>query len=180
MSAFPYRILFVRHGETAYNAENRLQDSSTSPSMRAGATRRAVFASPLTLAGETMDIVRDAMGLKPGRYKLDARLKELSFGAWEGMTWREVEARDPQGVRARNKDKWSFAPPGGESYAMLAERVRAWLDVLSGEAFVVAHGGSARALMMLVAGVPPARAAEAPILQGRVLVFENGDCRWMK
>jgi hypothetical protein len=34
--------------------------------------------------------------------------------------------------------------------------------------------------MMLVAGVQPARAAEAPILQGRVLVFENGDCRWMK
>ena len=140
----------------------------------------AVFASPLMRARETMDIVRDAMDLKPGRYKLDARLKELSFGAWEGMTWREVEARDPQGVRARNKDKWSFAPPGGESYAMLAERVRAWLDGLSGEAFVVAHGGSARALMTLVAGVPPARAAEAPILQGRVLVFENGDCRWMK
>ena len=195
MSAFPYRILFVRHGETAYNAENRLQGQLDIPLnargrdqarsigkallAEAGAEIRemdaadAVFASQLTRAGETM-------GLKPGRYKLDARLKELSFGAWEGMTWREVEARDPQGVRARNKDKWSFAPPGGESYAMLAERVRAWLDGLSGEAFVVAHGGSARALMMLVAGVPPARAAEAPILQGRVLVFENGDCRWMK
>ncbi len=202
MPAFPYRILFVRHGETAYNAENRLQgqldiplnargrDQARSIGKALGAVAGAEiremdaagdsFASPLTRAGETMDIVRDAMGLEPGRYKLDARLKELSFGAWEGMTWREVEARDPQGVRARNKAKWSFAPPGGESYAMLVERVRAWLDGLSGEAFVVAHGGSARALMTLVAGVPPARAAEAPILQGRVLIFENGDCRWMK
>jgi broad specificity phosphatase PhoE len=160
VSAFPYRILFVRHGETAYNAENRLQGQLDIPLNARGRDQArsigkallaeagvaitemdaagAVFASPLTRARETMDIVRDAMGLEPGVYKLDARLKELSFGAWEGMTWREVEARDPRGVRARNKDKWSFAPPGGESYAMLAGRVRAWLDGLSGDAFLVA------------------------------------------
>jgi probable phosphoglycerate mutase len=127
-----------------------------------------------------MDIVRDAMGLGPGRYKLDGRLNELSFGAWEGLTWAEVEARDPEGASVRRKDKWNFAPPGGESYAMLGERLRPWLNGLAGDAFVVSHGGVARALMALIAGVPPARAAEAPIVQGRVLIFENGDCRWMK
>ena len=88
-----------------------------------------------------MEIARDAMGLPPGRYRLDADLKELSFGDWEGMTWPEIEARDPKGVKARNSDKWIFAPPGGESYATLAARLRPWLDGLTADAFVVAHGG---------------------------------------
>ncbi len=52
---------------------------------------------------------------------------ELTFGEWEGLTWAEVEARDAAGVMAREKDKWTFAPPGGESYAELAERLSAWL-----------------------------------------------------
>ncbi len=201
VAPFPYRLIFLRHGETGYNAENRLQGQldialnarGREQARSVGRTLRArigaeieqleatgaFFASPLLRARETMDIVRDAMGLKPGRYKLDARLKELSFGAWEGMTWREVEARDPKGVKARSRDKWSFAPPRGESYAMLAARLRPWLDGLTADAFVVAHGGSARALMALIAGVPPARAAEAPTAQGRALCFENGGCHWI-
>jgi probable phosphoglycerate mutase len=119
------------------------------------------------------------MGLPPSRYRLDPVLKELSFGAWEGLTWPEIAARDPKGVRARAKAKWSFVPPGGESYAMLAQRVRAWLDGLNRDAFVVSHGGVARALMTLIAGVKPAKATDAPIAQGRALCFENGACHWI-
>jgi len=201
VAPFPFRIIALRHGETAYNAESRLQGQLDIPlnargrdqarsigkALGAGAgaeireidAANAFFASPLVRARETMDIVRDAMGLAPGRYKLDARLKELSFGAWEGMTWREIEARDPGGIRTRRKDKWNFAPPDGESYAMLAERLRPWLSRLTGDTFVVSHGGVARALMTLIAGVAPAKAAEAPIAQGRALCFENGGCSWI-
>jgi probable phosphoglycerate mutase len=201
VASFPFRIIALRHGETAYNAENRLQGQldialnargreqarsiGRSLEARIGAeiarldAANAFFASPLARARETMDIVREAMGFEVGRYKLDARLKELSFGAWEGMTWRDIEARDPKGVKARNTDKWSFTPTGGESYARLAERLRPWLDGLTGDAFVVSHGGVARALMTLVAGVAPAKAAEAPIAQGRALWFENGGCHWI-
>ena len=139
----------------------------------------AFIASPLERARETMEIARDAMGLPPSRYRLDPVLKEISFGAWEGLTWPEIEARDPKGVWVRRKDKWKFVPPGGESYAMLAARLRPWLDGLTGDAFVVSHGGVARALMTLIAGVAPARAADAPITQGRALCFENGACHWM-
>ena len=201
MLAFPHRIIFVRHGETAYNAENRLQGQLDIPLNARGREQArsvgrtlgarigneierleaagAFIASPLVRARQTMDIVRDAIGLSPGCYRLDARLKELSFGVWEGLTWREIEAGDPNDVRARSKDKWSFAPPNGESYAMLAQRVRTWLDELTGDAFVVSHGGVARALMALIAGVAPAKAADAPIAQGRALCFENGGCRWI-
>ena len=201
MPDFPHRLIFVRHGETAYNAESRLQGQLDTPlnargreqARAIGGTLRsllgpeidrldeaqAFFASPLERARETMDIARDAMGLKPGRYHLDPVLKELSFGVWEGLTWSEIEVRDAKGLRARRKDRWAFAPEGGESYAMLAVRLRPWLDSLSEHAFVISHGGVARVLMALIARVPPAKAVRAPIIQGRAIVFENGSCRWI-
>jgi broad specificity phosphatase PhoE len=126
-----------------------------------------------------MDIARDAMGLKPERYHLDPVLKELSFGVWEGLTWPEIEVKDAKGLRARREDRWAFVPEGGESYAMLAERLRPWLDTLREHAFVISHGGVARVLMALIAGIPPAKAVDAPIIQGRAIVFENGSCHWI-
>jgi broad specificity phosphatase PhoE len=201
VTSFPHRLIFVRHGETAYNAESRLQGQLDTPlnargreqARAIGGTLRsllgpeidrldeaqAFFASPLERARETMDIARDAMGLKPGRYHLDPVLKELSFGVWEGLTWPEIEVRDAKGLRARRKDRWDFAPEGGESYAMLAVRLRPWLDSLSEHAFVISHGGVARVLMALIAGILPAKAVEAPIIQGRAILFENGSCRWI-
>jgi probable phosphoglycerate mutase len=201
VTEFPHRLIFVRHGETAYNAENRLQGQLDIPlnargreQARAlgGALRtlvgreidrldeaQAFFASPLERARETMEIARDAMGLAPERYRLEAVLKELSFGVWEGLTWSEIEIKDPKGLWARRQDRWGFAPGGGESYAMLADRLRPWLDGLNEHAFVTSHGGVARVLMALIAGVPPAKAVRAPIIQGRAIIFENGSFRWI-
>jgi broad specificity phosphatase PhoE len=198
---FPYRLVFLRHGETAYNAENRLQGQrditlnarGREQAQAVGGTLRArieseieeleaadaFIASPLKRARETMEIAREAMGLTPGRYRLDPLLKELKFGAWEGLTWPEIAARDPKSLRARENDKWNFVPPGGESYAILAERLRPWLGGLTSDALVVSHGGVARALMALIAGVATAKATDAPIAQGRALCFEKGGCRWI-
>ena len=140
---------------------------------------QAFFASPLERTRETMEIARAAMGLEPKRYHVDAVLKELSFGVWEGLTWSEIEVKDPKDLRARRKDRWDFAPRGGESYAMLADRLRPWLDSLNKHAFVISHGGVARVLMALLAGVPAEKAVDTPIIQGRAIVFENGGCRWI-
>jgi probable phosphoglycerate mutase len=126
-----------------------------------------------------MEIARDAMGLEPKRYHLDPVLKELSFGVWEGLTWPEIEVKDAKALRARRKDRWAFVPEGGESYAMLAGRLRPWLDGLSEHAFVTSHGGVARVLMALIAGVTQEKALRAPIIQGRAIVFENGGCQWI-
>jgi broad specificity phosphatase PhoE len=163
---FAHRIIFVRHGETAYNAENRLQgqrdvalDARGRDQARAVArtlrarigpdidrleAAEAFVASPLLRARETMELVRAAMDLPPKPYRLYAALMEISFGAWEGFTWAELRVRDPKGVAARRADKWGFIPPGGESYAMLVERLRPWLAALDGDILVVAHGGVAR------------------------------------
>ncbi len=201
VTPLPFRLVVVRHGETSYNAENRLQGQRDIPlnargrdqasaigrtlSLRLGAeidrleAAGGFVASPLKRARETMELLRAAMDLPPERYRLDPALVELTFGAWEGLTWPEVKARDPRGVKARRADKWDFAPPGGESYAMLTERLRPWLASLSADAFVVSHGGVARAFMTMLAGVPAEVAADTPIVQGRAIVFENGGYGWI-
>ena len=102
----------------------------------------------------------------PERYHLCATLKELTFGDWEGLTWPEVEARDAAAARAREADKWNFAPPRGESYAMLVERLRPWLAARQGDCFVASHGGVARAFMFLLAGVIERRSRERQHLAG--------------
>ena len=199
--AFEHRIIFIRHGETAFNASGQLQGQRDIPlnargREQASAVGRflrktyaaeiarldatgAFWASPLGRTRETMERARTAMGLAPTVYKLDDRLKELTFGEWEGLTWREVERIDAAGVRARKADKWGFTPPGGESYATLAMRVRAWLDERDGDCFVAAHGGIARALMFLIAGVAEDVAEDADIWQGRALIFDKGGFVWV-
>ncbi|WP_158814003.1 histidine phosphatase family protein [Methylocapsa sp. S129] len=199
--SYPHRLIFVRHGQTAYNAENRLQGQRDVPlngkgREQAGAVGRflrdhwgaelvrldtvgAFWASPLGRTRQTMELARVAMGLPPQPYRVDARLEELSFGDWEGLNWDEVEARDPEGIKARQASKWGFAPPHGESYADLVERVKPWLAERDGDAFVVAHGGVARAFMAILAGVAPSIAAEAEIWQGRALIFDKGAFSWV-
>jgi broad specificity phosphatase PhoE len=198
---FQHRIIFVRHGQTSYNFENRLQGQRDVPLDGVGREQArsvgrylsrartediagieqagAFWASPLKRTRETMELARGAMGLPAADYRLDPRLKELSFGAWEGLTWAEVSQKDPDGAKARDADKWNFAPPGGESYAMLVERVRPWLEERDGETFLVAHGGVARAFFILLANMPAVEAASAPIWQGRSLVFDKGRAEWI-
>lgn len=198
---YPHRIVFVRHGQTSYNAENRLQGQRDVPldgmgraqagavggflrdhmgaEMRRLDARGAFWASPLERARQTMELARVAMGLPPRPYRLDQRLMELTFGDWEGLTWDEVGARDPAGIRARAADKWRFTPPQGESYATLVERVRPWLDERDGDVFVVAHGGVARAFMVILAGVETSVAATADIRQGHALIFDKGEFSWV-
>jgi probable phosphoglycerate mutase len=202
LSLYPYRILFVRHGQTDDNADGRLQGRRDIPlngkgREQASAVGRALakelrddldrleaasafHASPLKRARRTMELVRTELGYEPTRYAVDDALVELTFGEWEGLSWDEVEARDPAGVRARQRDKWDFAPPGGESYAQLAERVKVWLAQRQGDLFLASHGGVARGLMYLLAGLDANEAANATIWQGRALLFAaDGGFRWV-
>ena len=201
MAVYPHKILFIRHGETDHNAEGRLQgqrDVPLNPKGReqASAVGRSLLklrpaeiarldaagafvASPLTRARNTMERARTAMQLKPDAFRLDARLVEIAFGQWEGLTWPEVHARDPEALAARHADKWNFVPPCGESYAMLAARLSEWLSEQTGDIFIAAHGGIARALAVLIAGVDPQKAVDIDIWQGRAIAFEDGAYRWV-
>jgi len=199
---YPYRILFIRHGETDYNAERRLQGQRDIPLNGKGREQAssvgrtlakllrseldrleaagAFRASPLLRVRETLERARAAMGFEPTLYGLDDGLKELTFGDWEGFTWAEIEARDPSGAAARERDKWRFTSPHGESYADLAERISFWLSQQGSDLFVASHGGVARALMYLLGDIDENTAANANIFQGRALLFEPGrKFRWV-
>ncbi len=187
-------LYFVRHGETDWNAERRLQgqhdiplnDLGRTQAVHAGKVLRDLFgrdgrdpesfeyvASPLARARETMELMRTALGLDARRYRTDPRLAELSFGRWEGFTFAELKARDPQtlALAAREHDKWSFVPPGGESYAQLLVRVREWHASVARDTVVAAHGGVARTLIVHFGIAPAAAAPVRDIEQGVVYEF---------
>jgi probable phosphoglycerate mutase len=191
-----HAIYFIRHGETDWNAEGRLQGQRDVPlndlgrvqAAEAGVILKSIvpqpddldwWVSPLGRTRETAELARAAIGLHATYYRTDDRLRELTFGRWEGLTWPELRKVDPEGAAARKRSKWTAVPPEGESYEMLVRRVEDFLPALRRDSVLVSHGGVARAMMTLLGGVPPAIAAEADIWQGRVLVFADGACRWV-
>jgi broad specificity phosphatase PhoE len=185
-------IYYVRHGLTDWNVQQRLQghrDVPLNPDGRAQAVRcgeilRELFdrdgrapqdfnyvSSPLIRARETMELMRATLGLEPAGYRVEMRLAEISFGEWEGLTYADVLARDKDVVVRRESDKWGFLPPGGESYAQLTVRLRAWHETVDADTVVAAHGGTARALIAHLAIAAPEDATHYSIDQGVVYAF---------
>jgi probable phosphoglycerate mutase len=105
----------------------------------------------------------------------------VNFGDWQGYFAEEIEARSPGIIERRLADKWNFRPSGAdaESYAMLAERVRGWLDELTQETVGVIHGGVIRALFHLVDGVPGKEAADMDTPQDAILKLEGDRLAWI-
>ena len=130
--------------------------------------------SPLGRARETMERMRAGLGLDPEGYCTDQRLIEMSFGDWEGYTFEELQAREAEALAARERDKWGFVPPGGESYAQLMVRVRGWYESVERDTVVAAHGGVYRALMAHLGLEPKETASLGDIGQGGVYVFADG------
>ena len=114
------------------------------------------------------------LGLPREGYGTDPRLAELSFGRWEGLTYKEVRALDRSVLAVRERDKWNFATPEGESYAQLLVRVRDWHAGLTSDAVVAAHGGVARVLMVLFGVRAPQDATQGDVVQGVVYEFGCG------
>jgi broad specificity phosphatase PhoE len=185
-------VYYIRHGETEWNADGRLQGNQDIPlndlgrkqAADAGGILAGLFArdgrnerslpfvaSPLTRARSTMELVRGVLKLPPRDYAIDDRLREIGYGHWEGSTLSQMQAANPDVFAARQADKWTVPPPGGETYASVQLRMRDWYDSLLGDTVAVAHGGTARALMVALGFETPASAADLTIEQGAVYVF---------
>jgi broad specificity phosphatase PhoE len=188
-------LYFIRHGETDFNVAQRLQGRSETSLNARGRTQSweiagvlrdlfererhrpsdfAYVSSPLLRARETMELLRAELGLDPKTYEIDDRLAEISYGEWEGFTLAEIQARDPGVLQRRERDKWDFRPPGGESYREVAGRVAAWYATVTRDTVLAAHGGVARALMANFHILPEEEATHADILHGVVYVFDGG------
>jgi probable phosphoglycerate mutase len=188
-------IYYIRHGETAWNAAGRFQGAQDIPLNDLGLTQAthaggilgdlfardgrdasslAFVASPLGRARHTMELVRDALTLPPEDYALDDRLREIAYGQWEGSTLAQQQASHPELYATREIDKWGVPPPDGESYASVTARMRDWYQSVRGDTVAVAHGGTARALMVVLGIETTASALDLTIEQGAVYVFSDG------
>ena len=191
-------IYYMRHGETEWNVEGRLQGGIDTPLNELGlaqaahaggvladlfarqgldASNLAFVASPLRRARVTMDTVRAELKLPPGGYALDDRLRDIGYGHWEGSTLAQARVSHPELYASRERDKWDALPPGGESYASVQLRMHDWYDSLKADTVAVAHGGTARALMVALGIETPASASGLYVEQGVVYVFGDGVVR---
>ena len=187
-------VFYIRHGETDWNVAGRLQGHRDIPlnakgrvqAAHCGKLLRDLFAregrdpldldyvsSPLGRATETMELARAAMGLPADGYVREPQLIELAFGEWEGSTIALLHQNDPVRISQREHDKWHFQPPGGESYEMVAARMKRWYDGLTGDTVAAAHGGTCRGLMACLGIAKPAAAPLIDIDQGVVYVFQG-------
>ncbi len=195
MNQFP-RLYFIRHGETDWNREGRLQGQMDIPlndTGRGQARRNGDFlaellatagsldfiASPMLRTRQTMEIVRAACGLPVADFAQEERLKEIKFGHWEGRRWDDLKRTERDAIKARKADRFNFVAPDGESYAMLNARVLDWLDGVARPTVVVSHGGIMRCLQGLALGTEPAKITQLPTPQDRIMLLEPGEVSWL-
>ena len=191
-------VYIVRHGQTAWNAEARLQGQADTDLNEVGRQQATAnghrlaelisnpqdfdfVASPMRRTRETMERIRAAMKLDPLAYRTDIRLIEVNFGDWQSFTFAELEKQSPGAKKSRARDKWNFQPPGegAESYQMLLERVKPWFDALDRQTVCVTHGGVIRTLFRMVEGVSEDEAASLEVRQDRLLRLRDGRLEWL-
>ena len=165
----PAELLLIRHGETEWNSAARIQgyrDIGLSERGRrqaqvlarflAGHRLDAVYASDLSRAIQTAEPLAQQRALA---LRIDARLKERSFGLFEGSTYAEAEARWPHEYAIWSRRDPGHALPGGESFLDARRRVLAGLGDIAREhagqtVAVVTHGGVLDIIYRTAQGIP--------------------------
>jgi len=167
-------LYMLRHGETAWNTERRMQGMRNSDLTERGRAQALAMGlalkvelahepgptvflrSPLGRTRETSQIIGSALGLDPATWREDARLVELAYGEWEGFNRTEIEAAHPDAMAHWRADPNGFTPPGGETHAALRARTAAVLaDIAAANrrTVVVGHGVSGSVLRGLNLGL---------------------------
>lgn len=165
----PVRLILLRHGQTELSVQRRFSGVGDPPLTAAGrgqaraaaerlargAQLDAVITSPLRRARATAECVADQLGLTPA---VDEAWRECDFGSFEGLTFTEVRERQPEALRAWLADP-ATAPPGGESFAAVTERVAAAREAIrvaspGRNVLVVSHVTPIKVLARLALGAP--------------------------
>ena len=178
------RLIMLRHGETIWNAEQRLQGHDNAPLSRRG-IRQALAFKPMVAALKPKQVVSSDLGRCRETVALvgfdeapsDPRLRELNMGVWTGQRKPELIARCPD-------DYWSwragtFQPEGGETWqqfqARVADGLRDWLRRIDGDVLAVVHSGVIRAAMVAFLGLPQHRLLPVTPGTGTILHFDHAD-----
>ncbi len=196
------RLILTRHGETDWNAAKRFQGHTDIPlNARGQEQARSLGAA---LASEKIDLAfasdlqrtQDTAGAvlahHPVDLILDPRLREMSFGQWEGLTYDEMCAQDDRVAANWGDFMLTIGPPDGEAIPSFAARIKSFLDEISTKypdktVLIVAHGGVIRMSMCTLLGIPLERHWQFNIRQtsltdietfpeGAILNLFNDDC----
>ena len=166
-------LWIIRHGETDWNAERRIQGSSDIPLNGVGVSQARrlaprlealafdqVFTSDLKRAYHTAELTF------PGRpdIRADSRLREIDMGRFEGRQWDGLDPGERELLARWFAGPYHLPVPGGESNDDLMARARGWLEDLpqTGRVAAVAHGGTIASLLHCVVGRPEPRPLDAP------------------
>ena len=184
MADYP-KIWFLRHGETGWNAEGRIQgqlESVLTPKGREQAQKQACllqpilhaglpcFVSPLVRARQTAEIA-----LAGCDCNVDMRLAEAHAGEGQGLTRPEVEQRWPGTLETfPNALELFCGLPGSEGFDAFESRIRSFMDDLIEPAIVVAHGLLGQVMRGLATGLNREEMGKLPNEQGCIYVLENG------
>ncbi|MCR8825584.1 histidine phosphatase family protein [Pseudosulfitobacter koreensis] len=167
MSEYP-DLLILRHGETTWNREARMQGAQDSPLTAAGRAQarhqgavlsafgcegHAWYASPQGRAWQTAELANT----QGAAITADARLAEIAVGDWSGLLFDTIRAEAPHLFEDADSLAWYDHAPGGEGLAAVAARTLAFLDALTGPAVVVTHGITSRILRCHLLGLPWSR-----------------------
>ncbi|MBN1122091.1 MAG: alpha-ribazole phosphatase [Anaerolineae bacterium] len=161
------RLLLVRHGQTDWNHQHRYQGQTDIPLNEAGREQAArlaprmesysidtIYASDLERAWETAAIVSRGTGLE---VRPDPRLREMSFGVFEGLSFDEIGEQWPDELSAWITDR-SNTPPEGEPMDQFVARLRAFLADIEANrqdetVLIVSHGGPLKGIVRLLLGL---------------------------
>lgn len=181
-------LYLIRHGETTFNAEGRIQGQFDSPLSPVGvrqaeALARAfesrpiemVFSSPLSRAFDTARPIAERVGVD---IRTDDRLKELNAGVFQMLLPTEMAERHPEATARWRSHDPDFCIPGGESRRQLMQRGTAAVSAIlaSGlkSAAVVAHGGLLTAALKGLLGIPADR-NPFMLYNGSISLIESGE-----
>lgn len=162
------RVFLIRHGESAWNSERRIQgnlDPELGPkgirqaellaSTLQGRPVAAILSSPLRRALQTAEVLHRALGVPLGT---DPDLREMGLGAWEGRTIAEIQAASGDAYARWLEDPVAHPAPGGEDLQAFQRRVVAAVErgrraVGVHHLVVVTHGGVVKAYLSAVLGL---------------------------
>jgi broad specificity phosphatase PhoE len=185
-------IYLVRHGQTEWNANHRIQGCRADSPLTSLGREQArcvgetlkrllpscktprLVSSPLGRAVATTAIILETLALPPTAYAMDDRLREIDYGAWTGLTQAEVRQKYRTQWEARAGDPWNVPPSDGECYAEVGARAIEWLRSQEHDVIAVAHGVFGRVLRGMVLGLdgPAIQALREP--QDCVFRISNG------
>lgn len=187
-------IYLVRHGQTAFNAEGRLQGGMDSPLTPLGIEQgkrigRAlagvvpkdsrIIASPLGRAQHTARLIRET-GAFVADIETDERIAELQLGEWDGKLKRDIAQCAPDFDGGRRKWSWYFDAPGGTSFEGISARISSWLEDarrFDAPTIVVSHGIASRVLRGLFLGLSREETLMQDIPQDACFHLSDGSIR---